>query len=188
LRAVGAGHTAPAQLTYQVLTSAFHDGTRMTIADLLYPYIMAYRWGDHEGGPVYDPDIARATALLRARLVGLKVLRVDRSEQGIGDLKVARETPVIEVYVNYTSADPPQVAALAPPWSSLPWHLLVLMEEVVQQGWAAFSEAEAQRQGVPWLDLVRQPAVHSQLATLVDDFARQGYRPDVLQPFATVDE
>jgi len=30
--------------------------------------------------------------------------------------------------------------------------------------------------------------VHSQLAALVDDFARQGYRPDVLQPFATVDE
>jgi len=153
LRAVGAGHTAAAQLTYQVLTSAFHDGTRMTIADLLYPYIMAYRWGVHEGGPRYDPYIARATALLRARLVGLKVLRVDRSEQGIGDLKVARETPVIEVYVNYTSADPPQVAALAPPWSSLPWHLLVLMEEAVQRGWAAFSHVEAQRRGVEWLDV-----------------------------------
>src|SRR5439155_26760031 len=145
LRAVGAGHTAAAQLTYQVLTSAFHDGTRMTIADLLYPYIMAYRWGDHEGGPVYDPDIARATALLRALLVGLKVLRVDRSEQGIGDLKVVREMPVIEVYVNYTSTDSPQVAALAPPWSSLPCHLPALMEEAVQRGWAALSAVGAHR-------------------------------------------
>ena len=46
-------------------------------------------------------------------------------------------------------------AVVAPPWSTLPWHVLALMEEAVTRGWAAFSQAEATRRGVPWLDLVR---------------------------------
>ena len=39
--------------------------------------------------------------------------------------------------------DPEQDAVIAPPWSTLPWHLLVLMEEAVERGWAAFSQEEA---------------------------------------------
>jgi hypothetical protein len=189
LREVGAGHTAAVKITYRVLTSAFHDGTRMTVADLLYPYVFAYRWGERaatgETGP--DPYVARSTALLRERLVGFKVLRVERSTQGIGDFKMVREMPVIDVYVNH-GAEPSQVAALAPPWSSLPWPLLVLMEEAVQQGWAAFSAAEAQRRGVRWLDLVRDRPLQDRLATLLEAFARRGYVPDVLQRFVSVEE
>jgi hypothetical protein len=37
---------------------------------------------------------------------------------------------------------------MAPPWSTLPWTLLVLMEEAVERGWAAFSVEEARRRGV----------------------------------------
>ena len=82
------------QLTYQVLTSSFHDGTHMTTADLLYPYIFAYRWSTPARADArrYDPYIARATAMLRAGLVGLKVLRVERSELGIGEFKLSRLT------------------------------------------------------------------------------------------------
>jgi hypothetical protein len=186
-RMLGPRDTAAAKLTYQVLTSTFHDGTHMTMADLLYPYAFAYRWGT-PGAPTYDPYVDRATALLRERLVGLRVLRVDRSEQGIGELKLVRETPVIEVYVNYTAADSAQVAVLAPPWSSLPWHLLVLMEAAVQQGWAAFSAAEAQHRGVPWLDLVRTQDMQDKLAALVEDLAHRAYIPAALQAFVTAAE
>src|SRR5262249_21696549 len=89
LHEVGPGRTAAMQLTYGVLTSAFHDGTHMTMADLLYPYIFAYRWSAPAHADVrrYDPYIARVTAMMRAGLVGLKVLRVERSEQGIGEFK-----------------------------------------------------------------------------------------------------
>jgi hypothetical protein len=190
LREVGQGHTAEAKITYRLLTSTFHDGTRMTVADLLYPYIFAYRWGVREAPdePAYDPYVARVTALIRERLVGFRVLRVDRSELGIGQLRLVREMPVLEVYVNHVAADPAQVAALAPPWSSLPWHLLVLMEEAVQQGWAAFSAEAAQRRGVKWLDLVRDPRLKGRLALLVENFVRQRYVPEVLRRFVAVDE
>src|SRR5262249_54947306 len=61
LHEVGPGRTAAMQLTYRVLTSAFHDGTHMTMADLLYPYIFAYRWSApaRTGTHRYDPYIDR---------------------------------------------------------------------------------------------------------------------------------
>ena len=37
---------------------------------------------------------------------------------------------------------------VAPPWSTLPWPVLALMEEAVERGWAAFSGEEARRRGV----------------------------------------
>ena len=189
LREVGQGHTAAMQLTYQVLTSAFHDGTHMTMADLLYPYVFAYRWSApaRTDARMYDPYVARATALLRAGLVGLKVLRVERSELGIGEFKLVRETPVIAVYMN-TLAETQQAAVLAPPWSSLPWHLIVLMEEAVQRGWAVFSAEAAEHDGSKWLDLVRDPQLQGHMAGLVEEWARQGYVPEALQRFVTADE
>ncbi len=57
---------------------------------------------------------------------------------------------------------------MEPPWSTLPWHLIALMEEAVGRGWAAFSQAEATRRGVEWLDLVRSKQMNARLAALVD--------------------
>ena len=37
------------KLTYKVLGSAFHDGTKTSAADLLYAYAFAYRWGVRGG-------------------------------------------------------------------------------------------------------------------------------------------
>jgi hypothetical protein len=74
---------------------------------------------------------------------------------------------------------------LQPPWSSVPWHVLVLMEEAVQRNLAAFSESEALRRVVPWLDLVRDAHLHKQLQALVEVFEQQGYRPEALQDMVT---
>jgi len=75
-------------------------------------------------------------------------LRVERDVLAFGDVKLTYEVPVLDLYVNYHSSDALQVSTLAPPWSSLPWHLTVLMEEVVTRGLAAFSAAEAKRRGI----------------------------------------
>ncbi len=190
LRTVGEGKTAKAMITYRVLSSSFHDGTRMTVADLLYPYIFAYRWGfgGPAGGTADGAYVERATALVRQALVGLRVLRVERTPFVIGDLKLAREVPVIEVYLNVTGGDPLQVASLAPPWSSLPWDLIVLMEEAVTRGWAAFSQEGARRRGVQWMDLVRGEALKARLSSLVETFESQGYIPPALEEFVSAAE
>jgi len=63
-----------------------------------------------------------------------------------------------------------------------------MMEEAVQRGIAAFSEGEAQRRGVPWLDLVRDRMTCERLAALVDEFRLQAYRPDALRYLVTKEE
>ena len=92
-------------------------------------------------------------------LAGFKLIGVTTESRNFGDdLQFHYRVPVVDVYLNYRSSDPWEAAAAAPPWSTLPWELIVLMEEAVKRGIAAFSESEAKRRGIPWLDLVRDHA------------------------------
>ena len=191
LQPVRAGRSATLKLTYRVLGSAFHDGTRATFADLLYAYMFAYRWAvPGEADSHYDPVIAAATAPLRRRLAGVRVAGVDTASKSfrIGDVNFIRELVVVDVYANIPPEDPEQDAVFAPPWSTLPWHLLVLMEEAVSRDWAAFSQAEAARRGVEWLDLVRSDTLKGRLAALTDQFEQEGFRPEILRSQVSAEE
>jgi hypothetical protein len=181
--AVGEGMTAQLKITYRALLSPFHDGTQMTVADLLYPYSLAFRWGTRQlpNGSAYDPSIEASTAFMRQKLAGVKVVSVEQEPKAFGELQLTQVLPVVEVYLNDTSPDFPHLAAIAPPWSTLPWQVNVLMEEAVKRGLAAFSADEAKRRHVPWLDLVRDQRLKDQLASLVAAFEVQGYRPEPLQ-------
>ncbi|MFQ5763589.1 MAG: hypothetical protein ACE5GT_01560 [Rhodospirillales bacterium] len=182
---VGPGRFARVGLRYGAMASLFHDGTRVTPADILYPYAFAFRWGvrDAEEQARYDPEIDRSTALLRRRLAGVRVMGVDKSSKSIrvGDFAFVREMVIVEVYVTDSPAPPETAAAVAPPWSSVPWHVLALMEEAVARGWAAFSEAGAARSGAPWLDLARSPQLNEKLAALVAEFAGRGFVPEPIK-------
>src|SRR6266851_5022465 len=184
LRPVGPGHSARVKLSYRVLGSAFHDGTRTTEADLLYAYMFAYRWAIRgEAAAPYDPAIAAATAPLRQRLRAVQITGVDTASKSfrIADVDFIRELFLVDVYADTPPEDGEQDAVFAPPWSTLPWHLIVLMEEAVGHGWAAFSQEGAARRGVEWLDLVRSDTLKARLAGLVDQFEREGFRPAVLE-------
>src|SRR5262249_40133302 len=120
LRAVGPGHTARAALRYRVLASPFHDGTHMDAADVLYALSFAWRWGS---GADADPAVAAATALARSRLVGLRVVGTDKRAKTIrlADMTLTRELLIVETYVDANADDPDATAAVAPPWSTVPW-------------------------------------------------------------------
>jgi hypothetical protein len=192
LRPLGNGKVAEVKLTYRALLSTFHDGTRMSVADVLYPYVVAYRWGvpSTDAPPHYDSYIDKGTALIRQHLVGLRVVGVDEKSRSIrfGDLNYQRELLIVEVYANAVPADTEQAAAIAPPWSSVPWQVMALMEEAVTRGWAAFSQIEARQRQTPWLDLVRDERLQQRLLSLIEQFERDGYRPQSLRQLVTVDE
>jgi hypothetical protein len=191
LQTIGPGRSAPLKSTYRVLGSAFHDGTRTTAADLLYAYMFAYRWAvPGEADSHYDPWIAAATAPLRQRLAAVRLAGVDTTSKSfrVGDVNFVHELFVVDVYANIVPGDPEQDAVFAPPWSALPWHLVVLMEEAVSRGWAAFSQGEAERSGIAWLDLVRSEEFKGRLAALVDEFEKDGYRPDILRELVTTED
>ena len=189
LQRVGNRAFASAKVTYEVVASPFEDGTPMTVADLLYPYVFVHRWGDDRAGDLHEPRLGPLLASLRQRLVGIKYIRTDKTTHAIAEgLNLDTYTPVLDVYLRDTPGDEGQVAALAPPWSTLPWHLLVLMEEAVSRGHAAFSEEAARRRGVPWLDLARDAALLAKLRALIADLERQAYRPAPLQELVSEGE
>ena len=105
----------------------------------------------------------------------------------VGDVGFVREIFTVEVYLA-TAGETEINALIAPPWATLPWTGLVLMEEAVVRGWAAFSEAEAARRKIPQLDLVRSTALASKLVSLLDQLQREGFRPPALPTYVTEEE
>jgi len=185
---VGAGNAAMTKVQYRVSASSFHDDTEMEPADHFYPYVLAFRWGGGEpNGETHDPAIAAATRLMRERFKGVRIVRVEETVLPIADLRFHYRWPIVEVYLDDASSDAQQNALIAPPWSTVPWHLLALMEEAVVRGVAAFSQAEAARRRVPWLDLVRDPAQLARLRALIKEFADTGYRPAALADLVTAE-
>ena len=179
---VGSGHGAMARLLYRVSASPFSDDSVMEAADLLYPYVLAFRWGaSAQNAAAHDPEIATATQLIRERLRGVKIIRVEETMRPVADLTFTYRSPIVEVYLDNLTFDEQGSALIAPPWSSVPWHVLALMEAAVERGIAAFSRGEAERRGLPWLDLVRDPAQLKKFRALIKEFAQTGYRPAALE-------
>src|SRR5581483_10551937 len=190
LEAVGANAFASAKVSYEVLASPFDDGSEMDAADVVYPFVFAYRWGAkaNSAGNNHEPRLEGTLAAMQAHLAGLKIVRVERTKHVIAEnWEIFTNTPIVEVYLRGVPHDELQVAAMAPPWSTIPWHLLVLMEEAVNRGYAAFSRAEAERRHIPWMDLVRDPDLRAKLLALVAQFERDSYRPEQLKEFVTAE-
>lgn len=182
LSPVGSGQGAMAKVLYRVSASTFSDDSVMEAADLLYPYVLAFRWGaSAQNAAAHDPEIAAATQLIRERLRGVKIIRVEETTRPVADLTFTYRSPIIEVYLDNLTFDEQENALIAPPWSSVPWHVLALMEAAVERGIAAFSHGEAERRGLPWLDLVRDPARLKTFRALIKEFAQTGYRPAALE-------
>ncbi|MGH8648198.1 MAG: hypothetical protein ACREUP_02665, partial [Burkholderiales bacterium] len=211
LHPVGAGKTAQQHIRYFVTLSEFHHGIHAGVADIVYPYIFAFRWGGAGPAEGADPAVARSTELVRQWLAGFKVIRVEEQVKNYGaDLKFSYRVPVADVYLNHRLGDPwvrsgteqrprslglgqrsnePwEEASIAPPWSTLPWEVIVLMEEAVRRGIAAFTESEARRRGIPWLDLARDKETGKRLAALVDSLRLDAFRPDALKGLVSADE
>jgi hypothetical protein len=191
LQRVGERAFASAKVVYDVIASPFGDGSEMAVADLLYPYVFARRWGSNADASTdpHEPRLAALAATIEERLVGLKHVRTDKTTHAIAEgLSVEAKTPVLEIFLRDAPGDGRQVAALAPPWSTVPWHLLVVMEEAVNRGYAAFSREEAARRRIAWMDLVRDADLRARLLALLANFERESYCPQPLKDFVTADE
>lgn len=175
---VGADHGAMTKIVYRVLASPFQDGTAMEAADLVYPYAFAVKWG----ATTADAEIAAATRPMREQFKGVRITGAEETAIAIGDRVFTYRSPTVEVYLDAMAvADDHRNALVAPPWSAIPWHLLALMDAAVTRRLAAFSESEARRRNLPWLDLVRDPAQRIALRALITEFAASGYRPPALE-------
>ena len=159
---VGEGVKAKTRILYRVLLSHFHHDEYMSVADIIYPYIFLKEWTrkSSENDAAYDAELASLMGEKISNLVAFRVVNITEKPIVIpGSYNGTGLIPWVEVYLNYRHGDKTVLASYMPPWSTVPWELLVLMEEVVKAGGAAFSKSEAEKRGVPWLDLVRGPSI-----------------------------
>jgi len=185
LRPLGVPAPAGSKVLYRVLLSNTHDGQRMTVADAIYPYAFAARWSvESGGGRKYEAAIERATALARRSVVAVRVLGVRKEVKELGDMQLMYDVPEIEVYFK-PGIDARAAAAIAPPWSPVPWQVVALMEEAVARGLGAFSSREASRRGVPWLDVVSGRGPLRRLAAELESLP---FVPEPLRGFVTPEQ
>jgi hypothetical protein len=154
LFSAGRGKTATTRIVYRVRNSAFHDGTSMSFADLVYAYAFA------------NPE----------QLRGVRLLRVDTETLAFGEDKLSYQVPVVEVYLDSGSGG--DAATVAPPWTTLPWHLLALFEEGARRGYFKLSE----------FDPVRDVALVRKLAELARELEERAYVPPALVPYVNAQE
>jgi hypothetical protein len=157
LKRVGSGKTAASRIIYDVRNSSFHDGTPMSVADILYAYVFAAH-----------PDVAPATALARERLKGLRFLGTHVDTLAFGEDKLTYEVPRFEVYLDAAGDG---AETLAPPWSTLPWHLLALFEEGARRGELKISA----------FDPVRDAALARRLEGLARELEARAHIPPALK-------
>jgi len=148
LFSAGRGTTAPSRIVYRLRNSAFHDGTSMSFADLVYAYAFKA-----------NPE----------QLKGVRLLRVETETLAFGEDKLSYEVPVIEVYLDGAAGG--DAAAVAPPWTTLPWHLLALLEEGARRGYFKLAEA----------DPVRDAAVVKRLGELARELEERAHVPPALR-------
>jgi hypothetical protein len=154
LFSAGRGKTATMRIVYRVRNSAFHDGTSMSFADVVYAYAFA------------KPEPLR----------GVRLLRVETETLAFGEDKLSYEVPVIEVYLDGAFGD--HAASVAPPWTTLPWHLLALLEEGARRGYFKLSE----------VDPVRNAAIVRRLGELARELEERGHVPRMLAPYVNAEQ
>ncbi|HSA69791.1 MAG TPA: hypothetical protein VLF65_09300 [Burkholderiales bacterium] len=156
----GDGKKAELRVVYRVHNSLFHDGTPMSYADLVYAYFFA------------KPQ----------RPKGVRLLRVEKETLAFGEDKLSYQVPVVEVQLQGVARS--DAAAAAPPWTTLPWHLLALLDEGARRGHFKLDEADPVRDAAAVkllselaLELEERAHVPSTLTSLVNQKeARERYR------------
>ncbi|MGH8224378.1 MAG: hypothetical protein ACREQZ_15530 [Woeseiaceae bacterium] len=155
----GRGQKAALRIVYRVRNSSFHDGTTMSIADLAYAYAFAANLG-------IVPD----------RLKGVRLLRVETETLAFGEDKLSYQVPVIEVYLDGgTGGD---AATVAPPWTTMPWHLLALFEEGARRGHFMLAD----------FDPVRDAALVRRLAETARELEERAYVPPALASYVSAQQ
>ena len=123
-------------------------------------------------------------------LLGVRVTGVDAASKSfrVGDVNFVREIITVEVYLAAAPEDPERSAALAPPWSTLPWPVLVLMEETVsavgRRSLGAWRRNAASRGSISCVTVRRTPGWPGWSA----QFEREGFRPAALRGFVSESE
>lgn len=158
------GLTTRARVTVEYeadfLERRWHDGTQVSLADLLVPWILGFDRADPESG-LYDPAHALVFDVFRQHFKGLRI--------------VSRDPLVIEIYGDQVYPDAEMMVATRAP-NVVPWHMLALGIRAERQGELAFSSAKADQAQIDWMSFVAGPSL-AILGRHLDEAGAAGFVP-----------
>jgi peptide/nickel transport system substrate-binding protein len=148
-----AAETAPGGLTARTrvrlyyepgfLQRRWHDGSPMSLADLVLPWIVAFERAQAES-PLFDPAHVPGFEAFVRHFRGWRI--------------VSAAPLVVEVYSDQIHPDAEAIVAHRAP-AITPWHVLTLGILAEREGSLAFSSNKADRLRADWLSLVSGPSL-----------------------------
>ncbi|MBX3705663.1 MAG: hypothetical protein KF911_03435 [Pseudomonadales bacterium] len=142
------------------LEHRWHDGTQVSLADLVVPMILAFDRADPESR-LYDPAFQ---------------LVFDVFMQHFKGMRIVSEAPlVVELYSDQVYPDAEAILAARAP-AVAPWHTLALGMLAERQGELAFSSNKADRNEVDWMSYIAGPSL-AILARHLSEARASGFVP-----------
>jgi len=141
----GLGARTHTRVRYEAdyLERRWHDGSRVSLADLLLPWILNFERAD-EASALHDPSHVPTFEVFRRHFRGLRI--------------VARAPLTVDIWSDQIYPDAEWIVAARTP-APLPWHMLALAIRAETNGELAFSSNKADRLGVTWTSLVAGPSL-----------------------------
>lgn len=137
---VVAGTQTTSKVTFDLTFSNWHNGQAMDMNDILHSLYFVLEWGSEstDEDKTFDTEYTPRKSQVAKTLTGIRV--IDKN--------------TIEVYVDYWHFDESEIANWSYIWSSMPWEVIVAMEQAVLDGKVSFSRSGAVSKSVNWLSLI----------------------------------
>ncbi|AAL80314.1 peptide ABC transporter substrate-binding protein [Pyrococcus furiosus DSM 3638] len=178
-----AGEVAPTAATFKCQKIYFHDGHKLTVADVMYGYYWSWEWSSQDGDqdPYFDANEADWSAEAMQKLLGIEVKEEDDNYF------------VVTIYHTYTF--PPYKKYqywYFTPYASYPWQLIYAMSELVAEsnrarfanqteGVELFSFSES-TEDIQQIDMLT-PSHAKKVAEMLEKLKNEKPIPDVIKDF-----
>ncbi|WP_290653252.1 ABC transporter substrate-binding protein [Aquisalimonas sp.] len=126
------------------LERRWHDGSTMSVADVVLPWILTFARADEESS-LFDPSHVPLLEVFQRHFRGWRITSTDPL--------------TIEIYSDQIYPDAETIVAQRVP-SAQPWHTLALGILAERGGELAFSSDKADRLEVDWMSLVAGPSLN----------------------------
>lgn len=151
------------------------DGQNITLADIIYQYIVASEMSLNSSNPIYDSVAAEVYGLSLQTIKGFKIINSTAIEIWGNDWFFDPTVAVTNLFLAFN----PLGYAAEPAAGYFPWQVYVGMEAVVAEGKAAWSAGAAQSKGIDWLNLL-SPKDVGYIISALQNASSMGYIPESL--------
>jgi peptide/nickel transport system substrate-binding protein len=152
-------------IKFEIIYSKWQDGSEMNLYDILYWFYFLWEWSDK--ADALDYKYSKYVEAFFKPFISL-----------IKGIKIINETTLI-IYSNYYHFDKNELSYIFPPWTSIPWQILLATEELFIEGKTSWYKEEAKELGINWLDLLNSTQ-SNWISIILSNFKNRSYVPEAL--------